>query len=81
VAKYGPISPTQSWDFTTGERQLAVTRGFSAINVEVLEKGVDFGDVSELTFQPFTFNGHPEWDYKVITGGIKKNADIFNAIN
>ena len=80
VAKYGPISPTQSWDFTTGERQLAVTRGFSAINVEVLEKGVDFGDVSELTFQPFTFNGHPEWDYKVITGGIQKNKPIFDAI-
>ena len=81
VEKFGPISATQSWDFTTGEQQLAITRGFSAINVEVLEKGVDFGDVSDLTFKSFTFNGHPEWDYKVITGGIKKNADIFNAIN
>ena len=37
VAKYGPIDPNQSWDFTTGERQLA-TRGYSAINIDVLEK-------------------------------------------
>lgn len=81
VAKYGQISPTQSWDFTTGDRQLAITRGFSAINVEVLENGVDFGDVSELTFQAYTFNGHPEWDYKVIKSGVKKNTAIFNAIN
>ena len=28
VAKYGPISSTQSWDFTTGEHRLS-TRGFS----------------------------------------------------
>ena len=80
VAKYGKISPNQSWDFTTGEQQLATTRGFSAINVQVLDKGIDFGDVSNLTFKPFTFNGHPEWDYKVITGGVKKNTAIFNAI-
>ena len=80
VAKYGPISSTQSWDFTTGEQQLAITRGFSAINVEVLEKGVDFGDVSNLTLEPHKFNGHPEWDYNVIKGGVKKNTDIFNAI-
>ena len=39
VTKYGQISPTQSWDFTTGEPNLAKTRGVSTINVEVLEKG------------------------------------------
>ena len=40
VAKYGQISPTQSWDFTTGEPNLAKTRGVSTITVEVLEKVV-----------------------------------------
>ena len=36
VAKYGQISPSQSWDFTTGEPNLAKTRGVSTIIVEVL---------------------------------------------
>lgn len=79
VAKYGPISANQSWDFTTGEQNL-VTRGFSSIKTEIMKNGVDFGDVSNLTFKDFTFNGHPEWDYKVITGGVKKNIGIYEAI-
>lgn len=78
-AKYGQISANMSWDFTTGEQVLA-TRGFSTISTQIMERGVDFGDVSELTLQDFTFPNRPEWDYKVIKGGVTKNVDIFNAI-
>ena len=80
VAKYGQISPTQSWDFTTGEPNLAKTRGVSTINVEVLEKGVDWGDVSKLKLKHFTF-GNAVWNYDIIQSGIQKNADLFYAIN
>lgn len=84
VAKYGEISSNQSWDFTSGESNLATTRGFSAINVQVLDKGVDWGDVSQLTFYEKKYGqnfGDHKWDYKIITGGVQKNADLFNAIN
>ena len=80
VAKYGPIDPNQSWDFTTGERQLA-TRGATTIKTEILEKGVDFGDVSNLELKQFTFPQKPVWNYDIILSGLTKNADIFNAIN
>ena len=80
VTKYGQISPTQSWDFTTGEPNLAKTRGVSVPNVEVLEKGVDWGDVSNLTIEHHTFS-NAVWNYDVIKGGITKNAALFNAIN
>ena len=80
VTKYGQISPTQSWDFTTGEPNLAKTRGVSFPNVEVLEKGVDWGDVSNLTIEHHTFS-NAVWNYDVIKGGITKNAALFNAIN
>ena len=80
VAKYGEISSTQSWDFTTGERNLAKTRGVSTINVEVLEKGVDFGDVSNLTLEHHTFDKEV-WNYDIIKSGITKNKAIFDAIN
>ena len=80
VTKYGQISPTQSWDFTTGEPNLAKTRGVSIPNVEVLEKGVDWGDVSNLTIEHHTFS-NAVWNYDVIKGGITKNAALFNAIN
>ncbi|ADE82874.1 putative lipoprotein [Xylanibacter ruminicola 23] len=80
VAKYGQISPSQSWDFTTGEPNLAKTRGVSTINVEVLEKGVDWGDVSKLKLKHFTF-GNAVWNYDIIQSGIQKNADLFYAIN
>lgn len=78
-AKYGEISANQSWDFTTGEQVLA-TRAFTSVSTQIMENGVDFGDVSNLTFQDYTFNGHPEWDYKVIKSGVQKNTAIFNAI-
>ena len=80
VAKYGPISPDQTWDFTTGESQLAKTRGFSSINTEIMEKGISFGDVSKLQTTRVTFNGHPEWDYDLIKGGATKNNDLLTAI-
>ncbi len=81
VAKYGEISSNQSWDFTSGEQNLAITRGISAISVQVLDKGVDWGDVSNLKLDITTFNNHPEWDYAIIKSGITKNAALFNAIN
>ena len=80
VAKYGQINPTQSWDFTSGEKRLT-TRGTSTINVELLEKGVDFGDVSNLELEPHTFPNKPIWNFNIILSGITKNADLFNAIN
>jgi hypothetical protein len=80
VAKYGQIRPNQTWDFTTGERNLA-TRGYSAINVEVLENGVDWGDVSNLELKHTAFPQKPVWDYDIIMSGIQKNTAIFNAIN
>ena len=81
VAKYGQISPNQSWDFTTGESNLATTRGYATINVEVLEKGVDWGDVSNLELDHHSFPQKPVWDYDIILSGITKNTEIFNAIN
>ncbi len=79
VAKYGQIRANQSWDFTSGERNLS-TRGYSSINIEVLENGVDFGDVSNLTLEHHTFSKQV-WNYDVIKSGIQKNTAIFNAIN
>ena len=79
VAKYGPISSNQSWDFTSGEHNLATTRGYSAINVEVLEKGVDWGDVSNLVLEHRTFS-KVVWNYDIIKSGIQKNKAIFDAI-
>lgn len=77
--KYGQISASQSWDFTSGE-QLATTRSYSEIYTEVLENGVDFGDVSNLELERHTF-WKEVWNYDIILGGIQKNAAIFNAIN
>ena len=78
VAKYGQIRPNQSWDFATGERNLA-TRGYSAINIEHLDKGVDWGDVSELELEHHTYS-NAVWNFDIILSGIKKNAALFNAI-
>ena len=79
IAKYGPIDSNQTWDFTTGESRLA-TRGITAIRTEIMEKGIDFGDLSNLKTKDVKFNGHPEWDYIVIEGGVEKNAELLNAI-
>ena len=78
--KYGTISPNQKWDFSTYEFRLGTTRGASAINTEIMEKGIDFGDVSKLKLKEVKFPRNPEWDYVEIEGGVEKNAAIFNAI-
>ena len=80
VAKYGEISSNQSWDFTTGEKRLA-TRGATTINIELLDKGVDWGDVSNLEVKHYAFPQKPVWDYDIIQSGIQKNAALFEAIN
>ena len=80
VAKYGQIRPNQTWDFTTGERNLA-TRGYSAINVELLDNGIDWGDVSNLEVTHYAFPQKPVWDYDIINSGFTKNAVLFDAIN
>lgn len=77
VAKYGDISPNQSWDFTTGDRQLA-TRSFTTIKTEVLEKGIDFGDVSQIQSVVKDRNWlHTEIQ---IPGNVEKNAQLLNAM-
>ena len=73
-AKYGKIAPTQKWDFTTGERRL--TRGFTTIKTEVLENGIDFGDVSKLEIVSVS----PQWMHSEIRGGAEKNDDLLTAI-
>lgn len=81
VAKYGQISPSQTWDFSTFERQLSTRRAFSTIKTEIMEKGISFGDLSNLEIKENKFAGHPEWDYISISGGVGKNSDLFNAIS
>ena len=78
VAKYGAISPSQTWDFSTGETQLA-TRGFSTIKTEIMEKGISFGDLSNLKLKDVKF-GNPNWNYVVIEGGVEKNGELLEAI-
>ena len=78
--KYGTISPNQKWDFSTYEFRLGTTRGASAINTEIMEKGVDFGDVSKLKLKEVKFPRNPEWDYVEIEGGVEKNSALFDAM-
>ena len=78
--KYGTIPSNQKWDFSTYEVRLG-TRGGSGITTEIMEKGVDFGDVSNLELEHHAFPQKPVWDYDIIKSGITKNAELFNAIN
>ena len=78
--KYGAISPNQTWDFSKYELRLATTRGGSTINTEIMEKGIDFGDVSNLKLEHHTFS-KAVWNYDIILSGITKNAALFDAIN
>ncbi len=78
-SKYGPIAANQTWDFSTYETRLS-TRSGNTISTEIMENGIDFGDVSNIVLTDVTFNGHPEWDYVVISGGVEKNADLFSAM-
>ena len=77
VAKYGTISPNQNWDFSTNELQLA-TRGFSTIKTQVLENGIDFGDVSSIK----TVVKDAKWHHSEIQipGGVGKNAQLLDAM-
>ena len=77
--KYGTISPNQEWDFSTYELRLG-TRGESEIHTEIMEKGVDFGDVSNLKLTEVKFPKRPDWDYVVISGGVSKNSALFEAM-
>lgn len=77
-AKYGTISPTQTWDFSTGERQLA-TRGATSIMTEVLDNGIDWGDVSKINRKMINQSWmHYEIDIK--NSGAEKNGALLNAI-
>ena len=77
VAKYGEISSSQSWDFTTGDRQLA-TRGFSTIRTQILDNGIDFGDVSKIK----TVVKDAKWLHEeiLIPGEVEKNAHLLDAM-
>ena len=77
VAKYGEIDSNQSWDFTTGERQLA-TRGVTTIKTQVLDKGIDFGDVSKIK----TVVKDSRWLHSEIQipGDVEKNAQLLDAM-
>ena len=50
VAKYGQIDANQSWDFSTGERQLA-TRGVTKIKTQVLKR-VSVGEMCRKSRRP-----------------------------
>ena len=77
VAKYGEIKSDQSWDFSTGDRMLA-TRGFTAIKTQVMDQGIDFGDVSNIQSVVKDRNWlHTEIQ---IPGDVEKNAQLLNAM-
>ena len=77
VAKYGEIAPNKTWDFTTGNRQLA-TRSFTTINTQILENGISFGDVSQIK----TKAGNASWNetFIQIPGGVTKNGALLDAM-
>ena len=76
VAKYGQIPANKSWDLSTGEARL--TRGYSAIRTEVLDQGIDFGDLSGLKIVLKNASWmHSEFQTGSVVG---KNNDLFNAI-
>lgn len=81
VAKYGPIDPNQSWDFTTGERRLA-TRGATTISTTIMENGISWGDVSKIkTVKP---DDADAWNHTNIViendNATEKNGALLNAM-
>ena len=81
VAKYGEVKSSQSWDFSTGERQLATrgsNRAAATIKTQVLEKGIDWGDASKIK----TKAGNASWheSFIQIPGGVEKNAELLDAM-
>ena len=83
VAKYGQIDPNKSWDFTTGERQLA-TRGVTTIKTQVMENGINFGDLSNLkvTLKNAGWN-HSEFEGRIDPNkpSVEKNEKLLTAIS
>ena len=77
VAKYGEIKSDQSWDFSSGDRMLA-TRGFTAIKTQVLDQGIDFGDVSNI--QSVVKDSRWHHTEIQIPGNVEKNAQLLNAM-
>ena len=77
VAKYGEIKSDQSWDFSTGDRMLA-TRGFTAIKTQVLDQGINFGDVSNI--QSVVKDSRWHHTEIQIPGNVEKNAQLLNAM-
>ena len=79
VAKYGPIDPNQSWDFTTGERRLA-TRGATTISTTIMENGISWGDVSKIK----TVEKNANWNHTNIViendNATEKNGALLNAM-
>ena len=77
IAKYGEIDANQSWDFATGERQLA-TRGVTTISTQIMEKGINFGDVSQIK----SIVKNASWLHSEIQipGGVSKNAALLDAM-
>ena len=79
VAKYGPIDPNQSWDFTTGERRLA-TRGATTISTTIMENGISWGDVSKIK----TVKQNDAWNHTNIViendNATEKNGALLNAM-
>ena len=79
VAKYGPIDPNQSWDFTTGERRLA-TRGATTISTTIMENGISWGDVSKIK----TVKQDDAWNHTNIViendNATEKNGALLNAM-
>ena len=79
VAKYGPIDPNQSWDFTTGERRLA-TRGATTISTTIMENGISWGDVSKIK----TKEQNANWNHTNIViendNATEKNGALLNAM-
>lgn len=76
VSKYGQIPADKSWDFTTGEYNL--TRAFKTVKTEVLEEGIDWGDLSGLKL----VEKDAKWLYSEFQEGsvVGKNNDLFHAI-
>ena len=70
-------SANQSWDFSTGDRMLA-TRGFTAIKTQVLDQGIDFGDVSNI--QSVVKDSRWHHTEIQIPGNVEKNAQLLNAM-
>jgi len=67
VEKYGADALNNTWDFTTGAR--LATRAATGISVELLEEGLDFGEITRRSVS----------SWKEVTG-VTKNTSLFNGV-